>query len=170
MTIAIEPLGKQHDRTTFSCGQADLDDWFQRRASQDERRDMARVFVAVDSDLGVIGFYSLSSFALAINDLPEEIVRRLPRYDAVPAALVGRLARDLRGRGRGVGDMLVADAIRRILDAGRSLAVFAIVVDAKDGRARAFYESFGFTPFVSRPLRLYLPIAAATKAFQRTTA
>ncbi len=130
---------------------------------------MARVFVAVDSDLGVIGFYSLSSFALAINDLPEEIVRRLPRYDAVPAALVGRLARDLRVRGRGVGDMLVADAIRRILDAGRSLAVFGIVVDAKDERARAFYESFGFTPFVSRPLRLYLPIAAATKAFQRTT-
>lgn len=166
MTITIEPLGK-HDRVTFSCGRADLDDWFRRRASQDERRDMARVFVAVDSDLGVVGFYSLSSFALTIHDLPEEIARRLPRYEAVPAALIGRLARDQRVRGRGVGDMLVADAVRRALDAGRSLAVFAIVVDAKDARARAFYESFGFTPFASRPLRLYLPTSVAAKAFQR---
>jgi ribosomal protein S18 acetylase RimI-like enzyme len=166
LTIAIEPLGK-HDRAAFSCGRADLDDWFRRRASQDERRDTARVFVAVDSDLGVVGFYSLSSFALTIHDLPDEIARRLPRYEAVPAALIGRLARDERVRGRGVGDMLVADAVRRTLDAGRSLAVFAIVVDAKDARARAFYESFGFTPFASRPLRLYLPTAVAAKAFQR---
>jgi len=167
VTVAIEPLGKQHDRAGFSCGQPDLDDWFRRRASQDERRDMARVFVAVDSELGVIGFYSLSSFALAIGDLPEEIARRLPRYDEVPAALIGRLARDLRVRGRGVGDLLVADAVRRILDAGRSLAVFAIVVDAKDSQARAFYESFGFTAFANRPQRLYLPTAVAAKAFQR---
>ena len=168
MTIAIEPLGKQHDRAAFSCGQSNLDDWFRHRASQDEWRDMARVFVAVESDLGVIGFYSLSSFALAVSDLPEQIARRLPRYDAVPAALIGRLARDLRVRGRGVGDMLVADAVRRILDAGRSVAVFAIVVDAKDSPARAFYESFGFTPFANRPQRLYLPTAAAAKAFKRT--
>jgi ribosomal protein S18 acetylase RimI-like enzyme len=167
VTIAIEPLGKQHDRAAFSCGQPDLDDWFRRRASQDERRDMARVFVTVDSDLGVVGFYSISSFALAIGDLPEEIARRLPRYDTVPAALIGRLARDLRARGRGVGDILVADAIRRILDAGRSLAVFAIVVDAKDAAAQSFYKSFGFMPFADRPLRLYLPTASATKAFQQ---
>lgn len=164
MAVTIEPLGRHHDRAAFSCGQAELDDWFRHRASQDERRDVARVFVAVDDDLGVVGFYSLSTFALTIADLPEEIARKLPRYEAIPAALIGRLARDERARGRGIGELLLADAIRRILGAGRSIAVFAIVVDAKDDRAVAFYRAFGFTPFPSRPRRLFLPTSTAIKA------
>lgn len=161
MGIAIEPLGKRHDRAAFSCGQANLDDWFRHRASQDEKRDVARVFVAVDSELGVIGFYSLSSFTLSIHDMPEDLARKLPRYDAIPAALIGRLARDERARGRGVGELLLADAISRILGAGRSLAIFAIVVDAKDERAVEFYKAFGFRPFPLRPKRLFLPTATA---------
>jgi hypothetical protein len=147
LAIVLEPLGKHHDRSTFSCGQADLDDWFQRRAGQGDRRNVARVFVAMDSELGVVGFYSLSSFRLDLADLPQEIARKLPRYGGVPAALIGRLARDIRVRGKGVGELLVADALRRILSAAQSLAVFAIVVDAKDERAATFYEAFGLPPF-----------------------
>jgi GNAT superfamily N-acetyltransferase len=164
LAITVEPLGKEHDRAAFSCGQRDLDDWFRHRASQDDKRNVARVFVARDDELGVVGFYSLSTYTLAVEDLPEEIARRLPRYDAIPAALIGRLARDERARGRGLGELLLADAIRRILGAGRSVAVFAIVVDAKDDRAVEFYRAFGFTPFPSRPRRLFLPTATAIKA------
>ena len=81
MNLVIEPLGKQHDRTAFTCGQAELDDWFRRRASQDERRNVARVFVATDDALGLVGFYSLSSFTLAFEDLPEDDWRRhRPRF------------------------------------------------------------------------------------------
>jgi hypothetical protein len=97
LAIAIEPLGTQHDRAAFSCGQPALDDWFRRRAGQDEKRNVARVVVAVDDEHGVVGFYSLSSFTLAIEDLPQDIGRKLPRYDAIPAALIGRLAAT-RGR------------------------------------------------------------------------
>jgi GNAT superfamily N-acetyltransferase len=164
--VAIEPLGKQHDRAGFSCGQAELDAWFRRRASQDERRNLARVFVAVDDALGVIGFYSLSSFTLSLETLPEEIARKLPRYDAIPAALIGRLARDERARGRGVGQLLLADAIRRILSVGRTLAVFAIVVDAKDEQAGRFYEGFGFRTFPLLPRRLFLLASTAARAVE----
>lgn len=167
MGIRIEPLAGHHDRSVFSCGQPDLDDWFRRRASQDEKRNVARVFVAVDDELGVVGFYSLSSYTLALTDLPQEIAKKLPRYDAIPAALIGRLARDVRARGRGVGELLLADAVRRILGAGRSLAVFAIVVDAKDERAADFYRGFGFRPFPSRPLRLFLLTSVAAAALER---
>jgi ribosomal protein S18 acetylase RimI-like enzyme len=163
--VRIEPLGRQHDRAAFSCGEPDLDDWFRRRASQDEKRNVARVFVAVDDASGVVGFYRISSFTLSIQDLPEEIGRKLPRYDALPAALIGRLARDQRARGRGVGELLLADAVRRILGAGRSLAVFAIVVDAKNDRAAKFYRGFGFRAFPLRPSRLYLPTATAVAGF-----
>lgn len=163
----IAALNKGHDRRGFESGQPDLDDWFRRRATEDEKRNIARVFVATDDELGIIGFYSLSSFTLAINDLPEEIARKLPRYDAIPAALIGRLARDVRVRGEGVGKLLLADAIRRILSAGRSLAVFAIVVDAKDAAASTFYETFGFRPFSLRAQRLFLLTATAAAALER---
>lgn len=168
MAITFEALGKQHDRSKFSCGQAELDDWFRRRASQDERRNVARVFIAVDSDLGVVGFYSLSAFKLDLDDLPEEIARKLPRYDdGVPAALIGRLARDARVRGKGLGDLLVADAVRRILGAAQALAVLAIVVDAKDELAATFYEGLGFRRFPLRPNRLFLLASSAVTALER---
>jgi len=167
LAIVIEPLGKHHDRAGFTCGQAELDDWFRHRASQDERRNLARVFVAIDTVLGMVGFYSLSSFTLALTDLPDDIARRLPRYDAIPAALIGRLARDERARGRGVGELLLADAIRRILGAAKTLAVFAIIVDAKNTQAAAFYEGFGFRPFPLHPSRLFLLTSSAAAAVER---
>lgn len=167
MEIGIEPLGRHHDRAGFSCGQPDLDDWFRSRASQDEKRNVARVFVAVSPDLGVLGFYSLSSLSLSLESLPEDVARKLPRYGAIPAALIGRLARDERARGQGVGELLLADAIQRILEAGRSVAVFAIVVDAKDERAAGFYRAFGFRVFPLQPKRLFLLTATAEEALRR---
>jgi GNAT superfamily N-acetyltransferase len=164
LAIRIEPLRKQHDRRSFTCGDSGLDDWFRHRAGQDPRRDLAQVFVALDEPLGVIGFYSLSAFALELDDLPEDLAKKLPRYDAIPAALVGRLARDVRVRGQGIGDILLADAIGRILDARRRLAVYAIVVDALTDRARAFYRGFGFTPLPSRSDRLFLLTSVAERA------
>jgi GNAT superfamily N-acetyltransferase len=166
MIKAIEPLGK-HDRATFSCGVNTLDDWFHLRAGQDEKRNIARVFVAIDDQHGIVGFYSLSSFTLAITDLPPEYAKRLPRYDLIPAALIGRPARDERVRGEGIGDLLLADAIRRVIGAAHSLAVFAIVVEAKDAKAADFYRNFGFAPFPTRPLRLFMPASEAVEAVSR---
>jgi GNAT superfamily N-acetyltransferase len=167
LAFTITPLGKHHDRAAFRCGQSELDDWFRQRASQDERRNIARVFVAVDDTIGVAGFYSLSSFTLALDELPPELAARLPRYDAIPAALIGRLARDERVRGQGIGELLLADAVRRILGAARSLAVFAIVVDAKDDQAARFYREFGFREFPANPHRLFLPTSSALAALQQ---
>jgi GNAT superfamily N-acetyltransferase len=166
LDIVIEPLGKHHDRARFSCGQPDLDDWFRHRASQDQKRNVARVFVAVAPE-GVVGFYSLSSLSLSLENLPEEVVHKLPRYGAIPAALIGRLARDERVRGQGVGELLLADAIQRILGVGRSIAVFAIVVDAKDERAVHFYRAFGFRVFPLQPKRLFLLTATAAAGLRR---
>lgn len=143
-----------------------LDDWFHKRAGQDDRRDVARVFVALDGDR-IAGFYSLGAFSLGLDALPEELSSKLPRYDAIPAALIGRLARDDRYRGKGVGEMLLTDAINRALLAAKNLAIYAIIVDAKNVRAADFYRTYGFQPFPLDPERLFVTAAKAAAAFGR---
>ena len=81
--------------------------------------------------------------------------------------MIGRLVRDIRVRGRGIGELLLADAVRRIISAGRTLAVFAIVVEAKGAAASAFCEGFGFRPFPLHPRRLFLLTATAVEAVER---
>lgn len=163
MNLRFELLHRRHDRGAFTCGVGALDDWFRTRASQDQRRRISQVFVALDDD-GIAGFYSLSMFTLALDSIPPDLARKLPRYDSIPAALIGRLARHTRTAGTGIGDLLVADAIVRVLAAAESVAAYAIVVDAKDERGRRFYEAHGFRAMPSRPDRLFLPTAVAADA------
>jgi len=154
----IEPLGPHHDRTAFSCGEPALDSYLQRQASQDVRRRVAQVFVAVGDAPGKIaGYYSLSAASFEKDELPPALAKRLPHYP-VPAAVLGRLAVDRAQQGRGLGEMLLLDAIRRVVRASTTIAVHAIVVDAKNERARAFYERYGFRAFATGPRRLFLPL------------
>jgi GNAT superfamily N-acetyltransferase len=164
--IRFEVLDRRHDRGSVTCGTPALDDWLRTRATQDQRRHVAQVFVALDEQ-GIVGFYSLSMFTLALESLPAELARKLPRYDAIPAALIGRLARHQRAKGAGVGDLLIADAVKRVLLAAESVAAYAIVVDAKDDRGRGFYESYGFISLPSRPNRLFLLTETAARALEQ---
>src|SRR5205085_11716536 len=149
--------------TNFASGVPALDEWFRTRATQDQRRHVAQVFVALDEQ-GVVGFYSLSMFTLTLESLPDQLAHKLPRYEAIPAALIGRLARHERAKGSGFGDLLLADAVTRVLAAARSVAAYAIVVDAKDDRGRGFYEAHGFISLPSRPNRLFLLTETAAAA------
>lgn len=167
MPLTFESLDKKHDRAAFRCGQPKLDAWFQKLAGQDERRNLARIFVALDEQSEVVGFYSLSAFTLSLDEVPDDLAAKLPRYDRVPAALIGRLARHERCRGQGVGEILIADALNRIVSVARDLAVFAIVVDAKDLKASEFYQSFGFIPFPLHPQRLFLLASTAAAAIEK---
>lgn len=168
MKLAFEPLKKKHDRESFTSGEPALDDWFRKRALQDVKRNISRVFVAIDDD-GVAGFYSLSAFTIALAGVPAELAHKLPRYDAFPAALIGRLARAERVRGQGVGELLLADAIKRVLAVDESMAIFAIVVDSKNESATKFYGSFGFSLFPDTPRRLFLLTATARAAILAST-
>lgn len=159
MDLVITPLGKQHDRKAFDCGEASLNRYLNRYANQDIRRRVNRVFVASPpgEPQRVIGYYSLSAGSLAAADLPEKYRRRLPRYP-VPVALLGRLAVDKSHQGQGLGAILIANALQRIALASQVMAVYAVVVDALNERAAEFYQQFGFIPLSSQPLKLFLPM------------
>lgn len=163
----ITPLGKHHDRAAFSCGADDLDRYLRERAGQDERKNLARVFVAEGAKPQIVaGYYTVSSYGIDVGELPEANRKRLPRYPVIPAALIGRLAVAIPYQGTGLGERLLIDAIARVLDAGNEVATYAIVVDAKDDRAASFYRKYGFIPFPSRPMRLFLPMATAMIALR----
>lgn len=154
----IELLGPHHDRQNFDCGVPVLNQYLHQQARQDMDRDaaVAYVLVPLDRPTSVAGYYSLSSTAVRLSDLPETTRKRLPRYPLVPATLLGRLAVDKAHRGQRLGEQLLVDALRRSLDASRTVASVAVIVDAKDDAGAAFYARYGFVPLPDQPLRLFL--------------
>lgn len=161
-SFRIEPLSGAHDRSQFLSGSDALDRYFREQASQDIKRRIATCFVAVSvTAQGVVGYYTLTATSVALNALSPEIVKKLPRYPVVPAVLLGRLAVSRPYQGRGLGGILLADALKRAARA--ELGVYAMVVDAKDEAAQRFYEHYGFAPLPAETRRLCLPIAAALK-------
>jgi len=154
----IGPLDAAADAAAFHCGQAALDEHIRRYASQDMRRNLARVFVAspIGDSRRLAGYFTLSAGSVGCADLPASLARKLPRYP-VPVALIGRLAVDSEFQGKGLGAILLADACRKVAQASAVLAVAGVIVDAKDASAARFYAHFGFVPMPGRSHRLLLP-------------
>ena len=157
----IRLLGKE-DRSEFCCDSEPLDRYLRTQASQDVRRRVSTCYVALEKGTGrIAGYYTLSAADIPVSELPSEVARRLPRYPSVPAARIGRLATDRRFQGRGLGAALLLNAAMRALRS--EIAVFALVVDAKDDKAAAFYRHHGFSVFASNPFQLISPIETFRK-------
>lgn len=158
-SITVEPLGRQHDRTAFHCGAEALDRYLKQQARQDADKRVAAPFVAVRlPDTVVLGYYTLSASVLTLTDLPDELARKLPRYPQLPVTLLGRLAVDQSTKGQGLGEHLLLDALHRSLAHADQIAALAVVVDAKDESAAAFYRHYGFIPLQTQPSRLFVPM------------
>jgi ribosomal protein S18 acetylase RimI-like enzyme len=139
----VEVLAPHHARDEFDCAVTALNTYFAQQATQDVRRRASACYVAVEVGTDrVAGYYTLAAGGVPLTELPEALSKRLPRYPSVPVARVGRLAVDTAFKGQQLGGALLADSALR---AARSeVAVFALVVDAKDEVAEAFYRHHGF--------------------------
>ena len=161
-TFTVEPLGPHHDRAGFSCGNASLDEYIRTKARKENDLGYCAVFVLTDrpgSPL-IAGYYTLSAHSIALSGLDTAARKKLPRYPDIPTALLGRLARDLRFRGDGVGELLLLDALKRAARSSRQVGTYAVTVDAIDDTAAAFYVRFGFLGLAGYPKRFYLPVAS----------
>ncbi len=161
----LEALSDEHDKQGFACGHELLDRYVRTQATQDIRRRISACFVAVESGTSQLtAYYTLAAASIPTPDLPTEVTKKLPRYSTLPAVRIGRLAVDLKFQGRGLGGAMLADALSRVLVAPP--AVFALLVEAKDDNAVAFYRHHGFVPLSSYPRTLFLPVATAEKIFR----
>ena len=154
--IIIEGLSPHHDRRDFDCGVEELNSYLQRYSGQHERKGIGRTYVATKRDeKRVVGYYTISSSAVAFDVVPEN----LPRHP-VPVALVGRLAVDKIARSQRLGETLLIHALRSAQRAAKIVGMYAVVVDALDESAKRFYGKYGFNELTDDHLHLYLPMKA----------
>jgi ribosomal protein S18 acetylase RimI-like enzyme len=152
----VELLAKQHNRSSFDCGVAELTTYLRQFARQNQDENIGRTWVALgEHDQDVIGFYTLTVASVSRNRFSVEEIRRLPRYP-VPVAHIGRLAVALSARGQGLGEHLLLHALEQIHRVSNIVPIFAVEVRAKVERAAAFYERYGFRRAQDDGLFLYL--------------
>ncbi len=154
-------LDAGHDRAAFNSDSETLNRYLREQATQDLRRRVAACFVALADGQRIAGYYTLASASLLLADLPASTGKKLPRYPTVPAVRMGRLAVDQAFQGQGLGGALLADALERV--ARSEIAAFALLVDAKDEAAAAFYRHHGFIALPDSPLTLFLPLATVRR-------
>ena len=165
-----EPLdGKKHIRAAFSCEHKALADYIKQQASQDVKKHVAAVFVLTPDGATIAGYYTLSQYGVDAGELPQEVFDQLkiPKYPRLPATLIGRLARHSEFKGQGIGELLLMDALRKALDAAKTVASVAVVVDAKDDAAVRFYRKYGFIEMPDHPQKLVLPMATVRRLFEK---
>lgn len=165
--LRFEPLGA-HDRAAFSCGMEVLDNYIKKQASQDVRKKVAVVYVATLDSKTILGYYTLSQYSIQLEDIPIELSKKYPKYPALPATLLGRLARDVSTEGQGVGELLLLDSLYRSWAMSEQVASAAVVTDAKDQKAVNFYKKYGFIELPKTELRLFLPMASVGALFKKS--
>lgn len=155
----ILPLTEQHERGLFDCGEASLDQYLKQYARQNETKGVSRTFVLVrEGEQRVLGYYTLAGGQFERDKLPAKTAKQLPRYP-VPVVVLGRLAVDSSVQGEKLGRLLLKDSLHRALDASEMVGLFAVYVVALNEKAAEFYRKFGFTPFPSDPLQLFIRTA-----------
>jgi ribosomal protein S18 acetylase RimI-like enzyme len=158
--FSLAQLKAEHDRSFFRSGSEQLDNYLREQVTQDIRRRAAACFIALEKRTRIIGYYTLASASMPLTSLPSERRKKLPRYPAVPTVRMGRLAVDQAFQGIGLGGALLADAIDRTMRS--EIASYALIVDAINDDAAAFYRHHGFIPLPDTPLALFLPFASVT--------
>ncbi|WP_182086360.1 GNAT family N-acetyltransferase [Aureimonas sp. ME7] len=169
--LIIEPLDREkHDRAAFSCGVAQVDNFFRNTANKLAKADNLRTWVMTDPDGSIIGFYAMNAHAVDYTDLPKRFARTRPGHGSIPAAYVSMIGvrKDLQGKGYG-GDLL-ADCLKRIARVADQIGIAVVTLDVLDCgdpalvvRRQRAYATYGFEPLPSQPLCMFLPLATVRR-------
>lgn len=146
MNPITENLNSGHRKNEFSCGKEMLDNYLHKQANQDIKRKLSACFVINDQKTNLLkGYYTLANNSISQETIPRKFKRKLPKsYSSIPTTLLGRLAIDKRFQGKGIGKLLLIDALKRSYEISKNIGSFAVVVDPLDEDAENFYGKYGF--------------------------
>lgn len=158
--MQIIPLTGSHDRQSFDCGRHELNDWLRQVARQHQEKGLSRTYVATleNAPDSICGYYALTLTELDSSNLSEAWRKKMPRR--IPGVKLGRLAVDKKFQGKGLGDLLLVDALTRPLRIYREAGGIGLIVDAIDEQAASYYRRFGFESVPDNPLLLFFPAGA----------
>ena len=151
----FERLHRDHPRKTFRSGKDPVDDWLASKALQNQEKHLSVSKLLIESSSEIVGYYTLATGQVDFGDLPAEITKRLPRR-MLPVVVLAWLGVALKHQGRGLGRLLLTQALRDCHTAGQTLAFIAVVLDCIDEGAKDFYSQWDFKELPGRPNRLYL--------------
>lgn len=163
--IQVRRLQVHDERSSFRCGNIDLDRFFQRYAGQNQfRHHIGTTYIAVTGDQ-IAGFVTVSMGELAADNITRKLRKRLPAYP-LPILRIARLAVDLHFQGQGIGKLLLKAMFELALHLRDQAGCTGVVVDAKPD-AEDFYSRFGFSSLNAltgalgdrpEPVPMWLPI------------
>lgn len=158
--MQILPLTGNHDRQAFDCGRPELNDWLQRVARQHQDKRLSKTFVAIRDEAPslICGYYALTLAELESQYLPEAWRRKLPRR--IPGVRLGRLAVSRQYQSKGLGELLLVNALMRARRIYTEAGGIGLFVDALDAKAAGYYQRFGFEASPDNPLLLFLSARA----------
>ncbi len=158
-----EAITRNHDRSAFDCGEAELNVFLMRYARQSHDQGGAKTFLAIeDNTRAILGFYSLAPASLAYDRLPEIARRCLARHE-IPGFRLARIAIDRARQGQGLGGQLLLAAGRRCLMAASVVGGTVLIIDAKNDGAAAWYIGYGATPLLDAERTLVMPLVTMEK-------
>ena len=157
--MRLLPLTGNHDRQGFDCGRQELNDWLQKTARQHQEKGLSKTFVATLDEAPdcICGYYALTLVELESRTLSEAWRKKMPRR--IPGVKLGRLAVDKRLQGKGLGELLLVDALSRAQRIYQEAGGIGLFVDAIDAQAATYYRRFGFEAMPDNPLLMFLPAA-----------
>lgn len=162
--MTLKVLEKKHNRKGFSCGVVELDNYIKQYVSQDLKRKLAVCYVLEDEDANVIAYYTLSSSSVDLNDIPDDIKSSL-KYAEIPVVIIGRLAVHVDYQGNKLGQILLVDALKRIIEISALVGNHAVIVDPINEATKNFYSKFGFIQLKDSK-RMFLPLKTAATLFE----
>ncbi len=164
--VIIEPLDRnRHDRAAFSCGETRIDNYIAKSAAKHQDENVTRVRVAcLDGKPEILGFYALNSHAVDVTSLPPEARKHLPHYPTAPAIYLSMIAVHRDHQSKGLGQFLLAEALKRVQKVSEEIGVRFIVLDALNDNAAKLYARMGFIQLSTTPSRMILNIAMIGKA------
>jgi ribosomal protein S18 acetylase RimI-like enzyme len=173
--LKFEPFDPdEHDRTAFSCGVDQVDNYFKRTANKLQKAGNVRLSVLLAADGELLGFYAVNAHSVAYDKLPKKYARARPSHGSIPAAYISMIGVDQRFQGKGLGGIMLVEALKKLASASEALGIAVVLMDVLDcgddvatSRRLELYQSYGFQRLENTPLRLFLPIQDA-KAMLKT--
>ena len=163
--MALKVLEKRHNRKGFSCGVLELDNYIKQYVSQDVKRKLAVCYVLEDEHEDVIAYYTLSASSVDLNDIPDDLKSSL-KYAEIPVVIIGRLAVHVEYQGNKLGQILLIDALKRIIEISALVGNHAVIVDPISESAEKFYAKFGFIQLKDSN-RMFLPLKTVATLFEK---